>query len=65
MNHLKKHWIIYVYVVLQITLATLDYKKIINWKWIYVWMPSLIMGTILLLLIILAILKEDYENNIR
>lgn len=63
MNYLKKHWIICVYLILQILLATLDYKEIIDWKWIYVWMPSLIMGTIILLILIFALYIDLKEEN--
>lgn len=62
-QNLKDNWTLYVYLLWQIPQALLWYKGIINWNWIYVWMPSLIMMTILLLTFILGFycgIKDDY-----
>ena len=65
-KHLKHFWSLYLYLIVQITLATLDYKEIINWKWIYIWMPSFIVVTLLLLTFFLGCvcgIKEEYPYD--
>jgi hypothetical protein len=66
-KHLKDNWTFYIYLLWQIPQAILWYKGIIHWKWIYVWMPSLILLTIILMTLILGyycgIKDNDFDRN--
>lgn len=65
-RHLKDYWTLYIYLLWQISQAILWYKGIIHWKWIYVWMPSLILGAIILMTLILGFycgIHDDYPYD--
>lgn len=65
MKHLRKHWLIYTYILLQIFLIIIRYKEIVNWKWTYIMMPTWIMLTLLLLLLILAFMVDIEDRRSR
>ena len=65
MKHLRKHWLIYTYILLQIFLIIIRYKEIVNWKWTYIMMPTWIMLTLLFLLLILAFMVDIEDRRSR
>lgn len=60
---IKQYHETYVMTLLQIILVILKIKKIINWKWTYVLMPTWIYLIIALMLIILAIYVDIKDNK--